>query len=289
MLITAPAKINLTLDITGRRADGYHLLDTVMQTVSLCDEIELSLTGNGDITLFLQNTDLQPDAKNTAYRAAEVFFRETGLSNPGIAITVTKQIPMQAGMGGGSADAAGVLVGLNALFDTHLSVQELCRIGLFVGADVPFCIFGGTARATGVGEVLTSLSSMPNCTILIAKPSVGVSTAAAYNAVDAHPFGSGISSDLMAAALGAQDIAAVGRHIYNAFERALCLTETNHICEVARSCGSFGCQMTGSGSAVFALFPSDEAAQSCRKQLESEGLFVSLCRPVSTGAVVVKR
>ena len=289
MVITAPAKINLTLDVTGRRADGYHLLDTVMQTVTLSDEVNISLTGNGVTTLSLKNTNLPVDCKNTAYRAAEIFFRETGLSNPGVAITVTKNIPMQAGMGGGSADAAGVLVGLDALLGTRLPLQELCRIGLFVGADVPFCIWVGTARATGVGEVLSSLPAMPACTILIAKPEVGVSTAVAYNAVDAYPFGSGISSDLMAAALGAQNIAAVGRHVYNAFERALCLSETVHICEVARSCGAFGSQMTGSGSAVFALFASDEAAEPCRKQLEGEGLFVRLCRPVATGAAVVMR
>lgn len=282
--IQAPAKINLTLDITGRRADGYHLLDTVMQSLSLCDEVVVSLTGTGDITLELRDTTLQPDRNNTAYRAAEVFFRETGRTNPGVAITVTKRIPMQAGMGGGSADAAGVLVALDRLFKTELSREELCRLGLAVGADVPFCLWGGTARATGVGEVLSSVPGLPDCTVLIAKPAVGVSTAAAYAAVDAHPFGSGVASDLLVAALKARDLAAVGRHLSNGFERVLRLPEVASICETAQSYGALGSRMTGSGSAVFALFQDASKAEVCRKALSEQGIETFLCVPRSVGA-----
>lgn len=286
MVIQAPAKINLTLDITGRRADGYHLLDTVMQTVTLCDEVAVSLTGDGRIALTLHETDLPVSSSNTAYRAAEAFFRETGRQNPGVAIAVTKRIPMQAGLGGGSADAAGVLAALDRLCDTRLPLSELCRIGLTVGADVPFCLWGGTARATGVGEVLSTLPALPDCSVVIVKPDIGVSTAAAYNAVDAYPFGTGVSSDMAAAALKAKDLAAVGRHLYNAFERALQLPETARICEMALSHGAVGSRMTGSGSAVFALFEDAKKAASLAKALEKEGLRAFLCRPSPMGAAV---
>lgn len=147
----APAKINLTLDITGRREDGYHLIHTIMQAVDFTDEVRVSLREAGGIRLTVSDPTLPADARNTAYRAAAAFLATVDLEEalPGVDIHVTKRIPMEAGLAGGSADAAAVLTALNRLTDAHMTAEELCEIGQTVGADVPFCILGGAAAATG--------------------------------------------------------------------------------------------------------------------------------------------
>ena len=281
--VQAPAKINLTLAVTGRRPDGYHTLDSVFQAVTLYDEVTVTETGDGRISLFLEKTDLPADASNTAFRAAEVFFRETGLENPGVAVTVRKRIPQQAGLGGGSADAAGTLWALSRLFAPHLSRKALCGMGLSVGADVPFCLIGGAARVTGIGEVLRPILPLPMCEILLMKPAKGVSTAAAYRAVDAFPYGNSTTSERMEAALLRGDLAAAGRCVSNGFETALALPEVAEAVAAARAAGALGSAMTGSGSAVFALFDDQGRRQACLESLSGTGVDCFSVQPCRTG------
>lgn len=284
--VSAPAKINLTLNIDGRREDGYHLLSSVFQSVSLADCVEIEKTQQDGIALSLSDPSLPCDRKNTAYRAAELFFEKTGIT-PAVHIHVTKVIPQQAGMGGGSADAAGVLVGLNALYETDLSQKELCVLGEKVGADVPFCIVGGTAMVTGIGEVIEPLSPLGRCYILIAKPDVGVSTAEAYAAVD------GVETipadhDVVLSAIENGDLKTIGENLSNAFEQALTLPQVEDVLEIMRSFSPLGCMMSGSGSAVFALFDidDDQSASDCTHAL-AKTVNTYRCVPLKKGAFVM--
>ena len=159
--LDAYGKLNLTLDILGRRPDGYHDLRMVMQSVSLCDRVTIRETENGQIALRTSASYLPCDRGNLAYRAAEAFFAAVDVANPGVALYVEKRIPVCAGMAGGSADAAAVLRGLRRMYAPQLSMEELCRIGERVGSDVPYSVFGGTALAEGRGEILTRLAPIP--------------------------------------------------------------------------------------------------------------------------------
>ena len=171
--VLAPAKLNLTLGVTGFAGNGYHTLDMLMQAVSLYEKVEVRKSAG--LRLSLPGSRVPADGRNTAVKAALAFFHETGLL-AGADITVHKRVPVRAGMAGGSADAAAVLVGLNELYGAHLSVQQLCAIGMKVGADVPFSILGGTARVTGVGDILTPMPACPKCWFTVCMPPQGVST-----------------------------------------------------------------------------------------------------------------
>ena len=284
VIVDAPAKINLTLNIEGVREDGYHLLSSVFQAISLSDRVLLTKTEEEGIKLSLSDPHLPCDARNTAYKAAKVFFDHTGLT-PCVSIYVEKRIPQQAGLGGGSSDAAGVLVGLNALYDTALSLETLCALGERVGADVPFCIVGGTAMVTGIGEIIEPIKPLPSCHLVVAKPSVGVSTAEAYRAVDSVQT---VRADqnAMVQAIENGDVKAVGAHLSNAFEQALAIPEVEEVLANMRGFSPLGCRMSGSGSAVYALFADAASAQACAHSLSS---FVQSyeCVPVSNGAVVL--
>ncbi len=283
--VNAPAKVNLTLNIEGLRDDGYHLLSSVFQTISLSDTVVLQETENEGIVLTMSDPTLPCDKRNTAFKAAQFFFETVGMT-PRISIFVEKNIPQQAGLGGGSADAAGVLVGLNVLFDTRLSTEQLCLIGEKVGADVPFCIVGGTAMVTGIGEQIEPMTSLPPCAMLVAKPPVGVSTAAAYTAVDTVTT---VPSDqqAMRRAVDSGDLYAVGQHLGNAFEQALAIPEVESILDIMRSFKPYGCMMSGSGSAVFALFDDECKVKACAKAL-SDVAQTWGCVPLACGAVVVE-
>ena len=174
--VDAPAKINLFLDIRGKRSDGYHIVSMVMQSISLCDEITASRTDDGDIKIVCSDENIPLDETNTVYKAVELFFKETEKENKGIEIKIKKNIPTEAGLGGGSTDAAAVLHALNKLYDTELSRKELAEIGAEIGADVPFCVYGGTMSASGIGTILSPLPDLPECYLVIVKPNIGVCT-----------------------------------------------------------------------------------------------------------------
>ena len=281
----APAKINLTLDITGRREDGYHLIHTIMQAVDYTDEVRVSLRKAGGIRLTVSDPALPADVRNTAYRAAAAFLETMNLEEPlpGVDIHVTKRIPMEAGLAGGSADAAAVLTALNRLTDAHKTVEELCEIGQTVGADVPFCILGGAAEATGIGTILSPLPSLPACWLVIAKPDDGVSTAEAYRLVDGADMPRRPRQSAMTDALCGGDLEAAGRELCNVFEYALDLSAVRDIKAVMRRYGTLGCQMTGSGSAVFGLFQDKGDARRCASALREGGICVHVCHPCESG------
>lgn len=287
--VTAPAKVNLTLDILGKRADGYHEIATVMQAVELADTVTLELNDSGKISLSIQGAELPADEHNTAWVAARLFLQARGTPSQGVHIALDKHVPMQAGMAGGSADAAGVLVGLNALTGAAWPMERLCEIGAQVGADVPFCLCGGTALATGIGTTMRPLTPLADCTIVLIKPPVDVSTAAAYAAIDSAPMLYRPDNDAMCMALQKGSLPRVGNLMCNVFEQALALPEVERLVAAVRAFAPRGCCMTGSGSVVFALFDEESTAQQCAASLRThaDAAAVFVTHPCRTGARVL--
>ena len=282
--VSAPAKINLTLNIEGRRDDGYHLLSSVFQAVSLADEVTLEVdNGVNGIVLAVSDTSVPCDERNTAYKAAQVFYDALGVL-PSVRIFVQKIIPQQAGLGGGSADAAAVLVGLNSLYNAPFTLKQLCNLGEKVGADVPFCIVGGTAFVEGIGEIITPLTPLSSCTVLVVKPPIGVSTKEAYAAVDNKET---VLADqaMMLKAIEEKNITAVGALLSNAFQQALAIPEVEDLLMGLRKSDTLGAMMSGSGSAVYALFDSIDAAKAARHNLPAD-VPNYLCGFIDHGAVV---
>ena len=274
----APAKINLTLDVTGRREDGYHLLCTVMQTVDWYDVVTVSSADDGAVTL---NCDggIPADASNTAYKAAVLFRQAAGCADRGFTVTVEKHIPSQAGLAGGSADAAGVLHALNELTGAGLSVVELCDIGAHIGADVPFCVRGGTVLCTGTGTELAPLPALPDCTVVIVKPDGGVSTPEAYRLLDTAPVLLHPDTHGLCAALQQGGLAGVAACVSNSFEQPLALPHTAGICSRLRAGGALAAALSGSGSAVFGLFENAQTAAACADALAATYAQIRVCHP----------
>lgn len=286
LCVAAPAKINLSLDITGRREDGYHFMRMVMQSVNLYDTIEIAASPFGQTLVTCDRDHIPEGEDNIAHRAARAFFSHTGISG-GVSIHLIKAIPTEAGLAGGSADAAGVLVGLNAFFETGLSRETLCDIGQTVGADVPFCIIGGTCLVEGIGEIITELPSMPDCHILLAKPKVGAKTENSFARYDrlgtsVHP-----DTDEMLAAVVAGDLEAVAANAQNALEAICEVPEVGMIEQVMCSYGALSATMTGSGTCVFGLFDSRMRAKRCMHSLFDKAQSVFLTRPVAHGAHIL--
>lgn len=295
LTLSAPAKINLFLDITGRRADGYHTISGIMQAVSLCDTVTLTCTPvcEGEEprhTLTCTNPHLPTDGKNLALRAAKAFFEATGTGNTHLHIHVEKHIPAAAGMAGGSTDAAAVLKGLNELMGYPLTIDELCRVGLTLGADVPFCITGNAQITEGVGEILTPCAPLPPCRLVIACAGEGVSTPAAYKKLDElyGNFGSSVytpESATLAAQLDALrngDLHGAGKYAYNIFESAVLPTHSmaGHIKSALLDAGAVFAMMSGSGPSVFGVFDDEIAAQAAAERLTREAIPAWVCEPM---------
>ncbi len=281
--VTAPAKINLFLDILGTLDNGFHSLFMVMQSVDLCDEITVD-KGDGGITLTCSDTRLPQDEKNIAYKAAKAFFDATDIE-PNAVIHIEKKIPFEAGLAGGSADAAAVIVGLDELYGTQLSKQTMCEIGLKVGSDVPFCIKGGTCIAQNRGEVLSRVKHLKKCHIVLAKPEKGVSTAQAFAAADkAHIYHPDNLKMLEACSNG--DFDGICKHASNVFEQVIEVVERVEIKEVMRLCGARLYQMSGSGPTVFGIFEDKEKAEKCCEELKKICNNVFLTKPVKYGAKI---
>ena len=279
---TAYAKLNLTLDVTGKREDGYHDMLMVMQTVSLTDSLLLEALDVPEIRAACNLRYIPTDGRNLAVRAAEAYLRAVGEKKRGVFIRMKKQIPVGAGMAGGSADAAAVLRGMNRLYGGGLSRRELEKLAEEVGSDVAFCIAGGTALAKGRGEQLQDLDPMPDCRIVICKPSFSVSTPELFRKLDQvnlrrHPDTAG-----MLEALRGGDLREIAIRMYNVFEetedrRMRAVTEIKHI---LLDHGALGAVMTGTGSAVFGVFREEEAAAGCAERLAEEYHFCRIAVPV---------
>lgn len=260
------AKINLTLDVLGRREDGYHDLSSVMQTISVRDDVEIILDEGGEWKLFCDRESIPQDEHNLAWRAAEAFYRNLGGRPDGLEIRITKRIPSGAGLGGGSADAAAVLRALNRHRDYPLSVYALCGLGAQVGSDVPFCVLCGTALVEGRGERLTKLADAPEMFYVVCKPNLSFSTPELYRKLDETHVTRHPDAQQMQAALLSGDLETIGKALGNVFEEAVVLEnpEINYVKSIMMTYGAYGAQMTGSGSAVFGIFDSFEyAAVAC--------------------------
>lgn len=280
--IQAPAKINLTLDITGKRADGYHTLSTIMQSISLSDIVTISGTDTGMITINSSNPLLPTDERNIAYKAAEKFLKKTNIQHNGLHIHIQKNIPSEAGLGGGSADAAAVLTGLNYMFRTKLSVNQLCEISATIGADVPFCIIGGTKFCTGIGEIMTEAKPLEQCYIVIAKGSSGISTKSAFEKIDAMEFNTEFDCSIYDGS-----ICSVKKIGYNIFEMVADNYDVDFIKNKMLKFNSNYSAMSGSGSAVFGLFSNLKHAEKCNKYFLDNNFFSYLCMPLSNGSLVI--
>jgi len=285
--VKAYAKINLSLDIVGKREDDYHLLESVMQSVSLYDTVIVSTDHSEEITVSTSDDTIADDKTNIAYRCADAFFSHTGISNPGIDIRIKKRIPTGAGMAGGSADGAAVIIALNELFSAQLTEEQLCAIGETVGADIPFCITGGTMMVRGIGNILSPLPDLDGCFFAIAKPADSVSTAGAYTAVDnypgelRHPLTDDICGDICA-----QDIQSLSSRLCNVFEQALALPGSLSIRDIMLENDALGACMTGSGSAVFGIFTDEDDAKKCCDILRKSCDDVFFAVPVSSGCEI---
>lgn len=278
MLVHASAKLNLSLDVLRRTPDGYHDLRMVMQSVEFGDDLEIELTKDGSFSIEPGQRYLPADDRNLAVRAAKAFLRDTGL---GASIRTVKRTPVCAGMGGGSSDAAAVLRALNVLTGAGKTPEELCALGGEIGSDVPFCILGGTMLAEGRGQILTPLPSLPDCAIVICKPSFAISTPELFSRIDRrrsrlHPDTNGLTD-----ALGAGDLPGAARRMYNVFEDVLDRRQGDILSIKSRllDLGAIGAAMTGTGSAVFGVFDDETAAQTAHETLSAHYRECWLTRP----------
>jgi 4-diphosphocytidyl-2-C-methyl-D-erythritol kinase len=274
ILVLAPAKINICLGVTGKRADGYHDIDSVMQTVSIYDNVRVRIdecAQGQSIEVVCPGHEELFGQKNIAYRVAEAFVRYAKIEKYDIYIEIEKVIPMEAGLGGGSSDAAAVVCALNMLLDTKLSEEELMAIGATVGADVPFLVFRGTAFVQGIGDKIERCDPLRPVPVLVAYPhSEKVSTGKAYAAIDARgEFSSTEDFEKMKAAVLAQDIERIGALSYNIFESVI--DESSDIFRIKKEMlvhGAVFSLMSGSGSAVFGVFREESDAEKAAKALD---------------------
>ncbi len=285
----ANAKINLFLDITGRRENGYHELHSCMQTVGLCDTISAEIheaENTQTITIRCSDPTLPTDERNLVYRAAQMYMREANISSYHLDIQIEKRIPVFAGLGGGSADAAAILRLLNRHYKNALSMEQLLALGAKLGADVPFCIHGGTCRCEGIGDILTPIVVHPDYTVLIAKNGDGVSTAEAFRMLDevyeTTPHETR-SAERVYSALAANNAPALHNCTYNAFEEVILPIRplAQELKDIMNAYGAVCTQMSGSGPSVFGIFLSDARAEVCASTLRKKGIFAVACRTVS--------
>jgi len=269
----ACAKINLTLDVLQKRADGYHDLRSVMQTVSLCDDVEIDVDTGKPWTIRCDAASVPADERNLAWKAARTFFDRIGRGPDGVAIRIHKRIPSEAGLAGGSADAAAVLRALNRWAGSPLSVEALCDLGALIGSDVPFCVLGGTALAEGRGERLTKLPDAPELQLVICKPPVAFATPELFLWLDRVEIKARPDTDAMLHALRNGDRAQIAGLLCNVFEQAVTdRPEIEAIRKKLLASGALGAAMTGSGSAVFGVFRSRNGAQAACEALKTDNL-----------------
>lgn len=282
LTILAPAKINLFLDVLGKRENGYHDILSVMQTVGIFDRVTITAFDAEDCERKIE-VDADGDAPdgedNTVYRAAEQFFKSAGIEDFSVSFKIEKRIPQKAGLGGGSSDAAAAIIGLDELYGTEMTLEQMLTVAAAVGSDVPYCVKKGTCVVSGTGDVIQSCTPMPECVIVVAKMNGdGVSTGEAYSLIDEVTDTAPIEK--MIDALTECSIEKIGKSMFNKFERVT-PEETGvfMLKEKLASLGSPAVMMTGSGSAVFALFDSVPSAKKAAEAL-SDIAETFVCRPV---------
>lgn len=276
--LNAYGKINLGLDVVRKREDGYHEVKMIMQTVKLHDGLTFCDTDADAIEIETNSTDIPVTEDNIIYKACELMRRTYGITK-GVRVKLDKQIPVAAGMAGGSTDAAAALVAMNRLFDLNLTEEKLMELGVKIGADVPYCVMQGTALSEGIGEVLTAVSPMPDCYIAIAKPPVGVSTKWVYqnlkvSELERHP-----DIDGMVDALKSGDLRGVADRMENVLETVTIPEhpEIEKIKNIMKDRGALNSIMSGSGPTVFGVFEDKDMAQDAVQCLQDMGLVQQAC------------
>lgn len=268
LALRALAKINLGLDVLGRRENGYHDVRMIMQTIYLYDNVTLEKTEEEGISLTTNLFYLPENKNNIAYQAADMLMREFPLPG-GIRIHLDKHIPVSAGLAGGSSNAAAVLVGMNIMYDLGLSQKDLMERGVALGADVPYCVMRGTVLAEGIGEILTPVDPLPKCHILIAKPGISVSTKAVYEKLDSGEIKAHPDIDAIIDGLRAQDIRKVAASMGNVLEQVT--VEAYPVIEAIKDAmkeqGALNAMMSGSGPTVFGIFETKADAKRAREAI----------------------
>lgn len=288
MKLKAAAKINLALDITGKKKDGYHTIFSIMQSVTLFDEIEINLRQDKKINYSCSDRKFSKYENNIIKKAIDIFLEENKLENPGFDIYLTKNIPSQAGLAGGSTDAAATIVALNKLFETNLSKKSMIKIGKQVGADVPFCIYGGTALTENIGDELTKLPDLKNYYFVIVKPDISVSTKEAYKEFDRlqdsvyH-----LDQKKILSAYSKKDHKTAIKLIENVFEQLIEVPNRPQIKLQMLKSGALNACMSGSGTAIFGVFDDENLAKDSMEELKLKYKNVYLAKSCKEGVFTV--
>lgn len=275
--IKARAKINLSLDVLRKREDGYHDVQMIMQSISLHDKVFLDIIDEKGIKISCDKRWVPSNSDNIAYKAAKVLMDKFDLPK-GIAIKIVKNIPVAAGLAGGSADAAAVLKGMNKMFSLNLKQDELMELGKTIGADIPFCIKGGTMLAEGIGEVLTEIKPLKNMDILLVKPRISVSTAWVYKNLDLEKITSRPDTDYLISMIEKRDLQNLGNKMVNVLEEVT-IKKHGIILEIKEKLvrlGALGNMMSGSGPTVFGIFENRLAAQKAYEKIKRDDRWVCI-------------
>lgn len=286
--INAYAKINLMLDIIAQRTDGYHDLFMIMQSVSTHDTVTVSVTKAKKIEITCKTYGIPLDEHNICWKAADAFFKYTKKKNKGILIDIKKKIPHAAGLAGGSADGAAVIIALNEIYKTNLTENELCEIGVKIGADLPFCLTGGTLLAQGIGDKLSKVKPLKKCYIVLAKPDYDVNTGYAYKQFD--EYGKTRTPDKfgMLCAIQSGSLENISCKMENVFEQFIEVPKRVDIKEILKSNGALGVCMSGSGPTVFGIFENKENAQKAAEELKDIAKDIDICTPVRKGCKIAQ-
>ena len=283
VIYDAAAKINLMLDILMKLDNGYHSLFMIMQSVDLSDTVTVETTDSKKIEITCSEPSIPCDRNNIAFKAATAFFKHTGIKTTGLKIDIQKNIPFAAGMAGGSADCAAVIAALNDIYETKLDERNLCSIGVTVGADVPFCLTGGTCLAQNIGEILSPLPQLDDCYIVIAKPDREVSTKEAYEAFDKGASIRHLDTCGMLYAASKGDLDGICKRAKNVFEQLIEVPERVPIKAVMNRCGALCACMSGSG--VYGIFDDQSKAEIAADKLRNEAKSVFITKPAKSGLI----
>ncbi|MBL4935815.1 4-(cytidine 5'-diphospho)-2-C-methyl-D-erythritol kinase [Clostridium sp. YIM B02515] len=280
MLLKAYAKINISLDAVGKREDGYHLLRMIMQNIDLYDLIDINKIDEG-IRIISNKPYIPTDERNLAYKAAKLFIDKYDIKS-GVEINITKNIPVAAGLAGGSTDAAVVLKGMRDLYEINVSDEEIMELGLKIGADIPYCITGGTALCEGIGEKITKLKSFKNHILIVVKPPFGVSTKEVYQGLNINKIYKHPNTEALIQAMNEDDVKFVSSNMKNVLEN---VTLRKHrilkdIKYEMLKCGALGAMMSGSGPTVFAFFEDMLKAQHCYEKFKTKYNEVFITRTI---------
>lgn len=284
IIMKAPAKLNLYLDIEERLDSGYHNMKMIMQTISLFDKVKIEKNESGKTEICSTNNKMPLDERNIAYKTAEAFYKSRKEKFTGLKITIDKEIPMEAGMGGGSADAAAVLKGLDILEETNMSEEEMIEISASLGGDVPFAVKGGTCSAEGIGEKLCNLRPLENMAFVVIKPDAGISTKEAFQKFDEENVREEDRYCKMIKAVEKGNREEIILNMQNLFEKLCPLKEIEEYRKILLNAGAEKAMMTGSGSAVFGVFKNINEAQEAAEKIKTQIKNVWTAVPFRKGA-----